>query len=122
MGFNYYTPRSAEFSSPMKMSLKRLWALWRKMYAENEKLVKRHPLLFNSVFYGGVYCASDISQQLVVTPLATGEPRQKFRPDSAFRCWVKYSMRPGSGLLQYYLAHKYINTLFLYMLAFWQTN
>ena len=68
-------------------SLKELY--WR-VHVQNEKIVKRHPLLFNSAFYGGVYCASDISQQLIVTPLARGEPRKDFKPDSAFRCWVSW--------------------------------
>ena len=62
--------------------------LYWRVHVQHEKMVKRAPLLFNSVYYGGVYCASDISQQLIVTPLASGEPRQKFKPDSVFRCWV----------------------------------
>jgi len=66
-------------------TLKELY--WR-VHVQNEIVVKRNPLLFNSAFYGGVYCASDISQQLIVTPLARGEPRKDFRPDSAFRCWI----------------------------------
>jgi len=62
--------------------------LYWRVHVQHEKMVKRAPLLINSVYYGGVYCASDISQQLIVTPLASGEPRQKFKPDSVFRCWI----------------------------------
>jgi len=60
----------------------------KELWAKHENLVKRHPLFFNSVYYGNMYCISDLSQQLVVTPLARGEPRQKLKPDEAFRCWI----------------------------------
>ena len=78
--------------------MSRLVGVVKELWAKHENLVKRHPLFFNSVYYGNMYCISDLSQQLVVTPLARGEPRQKLKPDEAFRCWVKNRLkRTNSG-------------------------
>jgi Mpv17-like protein len=52
-----------------------------------EKFLHRFPLLANSVFYGGVYAVSDLSQQIYVTPLATGKSRKPINEGSVFRCW-----------------------------------
>jgi len=66
----------------------RLLGLFRRLNdSRYAKYVKGRPLVTNSLFYGGMYCVSDVSQQLVVSPYVTGNPRQ-FKIDSAFRCWI----------------------------------